>query len=249
MTKIYGKLVNPDEGRGWSVMATLTQDVSNPQELKMEYPVQSEVSPNKMIPEQTQEEREIDFVQSDVSPQNMKRVQKTEGSSKVENTDPDSTFGNISLMQPQRRQNYEAACDGSRSSHSRVKVSFKRGVQTKSIGEQSGRLGQLKADVNALGLQIESGKSNFPILLFGMGALGLSGLGMLGYDVIKRVVTYFRTQNEKMKKEVRAEIVRQIMGEGYEPDEFSKGAKRFHPRDFTMSSPISYEVVYRDEDC
>jgi hypothetical protein len=249
MAKTYGKQVNPDEGRRWSVMAVLTQDLNNLKELKMEYPVQSEVSPNKMVPEQAQEEREIGFIHSGVSPRNMKRVQKTEGSLKAENVDLDLTFGNLSPMRPRKPQAYEAVCVGSRPSHSAVKVSHKRGVQTKAMGEQSGRLGQLKADVSALGLQIESGKSNFPILLFGMGALGLSGLGILGYDVIKWVATYFQTQNEKMKKEVRAEIVRQIMGAGYEADESSKGPNRFHPRDFKMSNAVSYEVGHGDEDC
>jgi len=241
MTNTYGKPVNPDEGRGWSVMAALTQDVNNPPEVKMGYSIQSEVSPHEMIPEQTREEREVDFVQSDVSPQNSKWVQKTEGSLQVEDAVPDSAFNNMPSVQPHRPQPYEAVCVGNRSSY---KVPHKREVQAKAIGEQSGRLGQLKADVNALGLQIESGKSNFPILLFGMGTLGLSGLGVLGYAVMKRVVAYFRTKNENMKKEVRAEIVRQIMGEGYEAAESLKGAKRFHPRDFRISSAVSYEVVH-----
>lgn len=74
-------------------MATLTQDVNSAQELKMEYPVHSEVSPHKMIPEETREEREV---HSDVLPQNTKRVQKTKGPLRMEDAVPDSTFGNLS---------------------------------------------------------------------------------------------------------------------------------------------------------
>lgn len=110
----------------------------------------------------------------------------------------------------------------------------KRQVQAPTQIERVGTLAYLKSEVNALGSRIEGGKSNFPIIAVGMGALGLSGLGILGYSLVKRVATSLRLRREKVKKKEREAIVREIMGDGYDTDQAFRDARRVHAKDFKL---------------
>ena len=100
---------------------------------------------------------------------------------------------------------------------------------------QGNRLRNLKMEIEELGSQIDGGKSNFPFVAVGLGALGLSGLGILGYSLIKGVINFLRSareQRKKLKQEEREALIREIMGDGYQTDKSTGHVKRLHARDF-----------------
>jgi hypothetical protein len=97
------------------------------------------------------------------------------------------------------------------------------------------RLGNLKMEMEALGSQIDSGKSNVPFVSVGLGALALSGLGVFGYSLLKGTINFFRSgreQREKLKQEQQDVLIGEIIGHGYQTDRFCGQVKRHHARDF-----------------
>ena len=104
------------------------------------------------------------------------------------------------------------------------------------IAEPPGnRLGNLKMEMEALGSQIEGGKSNVPFVSLGLGAFALSGLGIFGYSLLKGIINFLRSgreQQEKLKQEQREAMIGEIIGYGYQTDRLCGQVKRNFARDF-----------------
>ena len=108
------------------------------------------------------------------------------------------------------------------------------GINRKRIDSEG--LGGLKGDIEKLAQRIDHAKSNFPILIIAMAALGFSGLGIYGLSFYQRLFNSRLKGKKKgghqLKKKGRETLFEEII-EGYETDCTTGAVKqRNHPRDF-----------------